>query len=204
MRTLVPFDAAEPKTRLEPLLRARERETFARTMLADVLAAVRAAGGEPLVVATAAVECDAPVAVDERPLSEAVNDRLEPTTAVVMADLALATPRTLRAFFGASGDVVIAPGLGGGTNALVVRDPDFRTDFHGTSYLDHLRVAHDRGLSVRECDATRLAVDVDVPADLADVLLRAEGDAPSWLRKVGVRLDRSSGRATAVRPGGRQ
>jgi len=199
MRTLVPFDALTPKSRLEPVLSADEREGFARRMLEDVLAAVGGAGGDPLVVATAPVECDAPTVVDDRPLSVAVNDRLDAGTAVVMADLALATPRTLRAFFAASGDVVIAPGLGGGTNALVVRDASFRTDYYGTSYLDHLRIAHERGLSVREVDAARLAVDVDEPRDLADVLLRGEGESAAWLRERGVRLRDSNGRGRATR-----
>lgn len=199
MRTLVPFDATDPKTRLSDLLDPAERRAFAGVMLDDVLAAVRAAGGDPLVVATADVACDAPTVVDDRPLSDAVNARLDPPTAVVMADLALATPRTLRALYHADGDVVLAPGLGGGTNALVVRDGGFATDYHGASYRDHLRVAGDAGLSVREFDAGRLAVDVDEPADLADVLLRGEGDAPTWLREAGVDLADGSGRAAVAR-----
>ncbi|GGL27415.1 2-phospho-L-lactate guanylyltransferase [Halarchaeum grantii] len=199
MRTLVPFDATDPKTRLAGLFTPSERRDLAGVLLADVLAALRAAGGDPLVVATESVDCAAPVVVDERPLSEAVNARLDAGTAVVMADLALATPRALARFFAADGDVVLAPGLGGGTNALVVRDDAFAVDYHGTSYLDHLRAAHEGGLSVREFDATRLALDVDERADLADVLVRGEGEAGAWLREAGVRLDRTGGRTTVTR-----
>ncbi|WP_435100121.1 2-phospho-L-lactate guanylyltransferase [Halarchaeum sp. P4] len=199
MRTLVPFDTTNPKTRLAGLFSPDERRDLAAVMLEDVLSAVRAAGGDPLVVATAATDASAPVEVDDRPLSEAVNARLAAGTAVVMADLALATPRTLSRFFAASGDVVLAPGLGGGTNALVVRDAEFAVDYHGASYLDHLRVAHDAGLSVREFDATRLALDVDERADLADVLVRGEGETRAWLRAAGVRLDRTSGRTAVSR-----
>lgn len=199
MRTLVPFDATDPKTRLAGSFSPSERRDLAGVLLADVLAALRAAGGDPLVVATESVDCAAPVAVDERPLSEAVNARLDAGTAVVMADLALATPRVLAGFFAADGDVVLAPGLGGGTNALVVRDDAFAVDYHGTSYLDHLRAARECGLSVREFDATRLALDVDERADLADVLVRGEGETSAWLREAGVRLDRTGGRTTVTR-----
>ncbi|GGM56758.1 2-phospho-L-lactate guanylyltransferase [Halarchaeum rubridurum] len=199
MRTLVPFDATDPKTRLEGLFSPAERRDLAAVMLADVIEAVRAAGGDPLVVATADVACDAPVQVDERALSDAVNARLEPGTAVVMADLALATPRVLRSFFAATGDVVLAPGLGGGTNALVVRDDGFAVDYHGASYRDHLRSAAAAGCSVREFDATRLALDVDERADLADALVRGEGRTPGWLRDAGVALADGSGRANVAR-----
>ncbi|MFB6079249.1 MAG: 2-phospho-L-lactate guanylyltransferase [Halarchaeum sp.] len=199
MRTLVPFDATDPKTRLEPLLSADERRAFARVLLGDVLDAVRAAGGDPVVVANADVDVDARVAVDDRALSDAVNARLNAGTAVVMADLALATPRGLGALFDASGDVVLVPGVGGGTNALVARDDAFRVDYHGASYRDHLRVAREAGLSVREFEHGRLTLDVDEPADVADVLVRGEGDAPRWLREAGVRLDPSGGRTGVSR-----
>jgi len=199
MRTLVPFDATDPKTRLEPLLSVDERRAFARVLLGDVLDAVRAAGGDPVVVANADVDVDAPVAVDDRSLSDAVNARLNAGTAVVMADLALATPRALGALFDASGDVVLVPGVGGGTNALVARDDAFRVDYHGASYRDHLRVAREAGLSVREFEHGRLTLDVDEPADVADVLVRGEGDAPRWLREAGVRLDPSNGRTGVSR-----
>ncbi|WP_049934019.1 2-phospho-L-lactate guanylyltransferase [Halarchaeum acidiphilum] len=199
MRTLIPFDATDPKTRLSSLFAPDERRELAAVMLGDVLDAVRAAGGDPLVVATGDVDIDAPVAVDDRPLSDAVNARLDPDTAVVMADLALATPRALRALFAASGDVVLAPGLGGGTNALVVRDDDFGVDYHGASYRDHLRNAAAAGCSIREFDATRLALDVDERADLADVLLRGEGRTPGWLRDAGVALATDGGRTSVTR-----
>ncbi len=95
MRVVVPYAATEPKTRLADVLSPDERAAFAEAMLADVLAAVRATGRDPEVLATAPVETDAPVTVDDRPLTEAVNAVLAGTdgpVAVVMADLALATP----------------------------------------------------------------------------------------------------------------
>lgn len=143
---------------------------------------------------------DAPVTVDSQPLSSAVNALLtandEPVTpvAVLMSDLALATPESIRRLMTPPEDVVVAPGRGGGTNALVVRHPDFRVDYHGASYLDHLRVARDIGASVREVDSFRLATDIDEEADLAEVLIHSSGKAHDWLRDVGCTLDVRDGR----------
>lgn len=180
-------------------------------MLADVLGAlagVRATDGverlrdipEPTVLSTAPLDVDVPVVVDERPLQAAVNARLDTVpTAIVMADLALATPEALVKLFATPGDLAIAAGLGGGTNAFVARDAAFRVDYHGTSYLDHLTIAREEGLSVGEVDSHRLAVDVDEPADLTELLLHGEGTARDWLVDAGFELETTEGRVRTIR-----
>ncbi|MFB6281216.1 MAG: 2-phospho-L-lactate guanylyltransferase [Haloferacaceae archaeon] len=202
MRVIVPYDTKRPKTRLGDVLDADERAAFAAAMLRDVLGAVRAAGHEPSVLATAPVEVGAPVTVDERPLTPAVNgalDRADGPRAVVMADLALATPRAVARLCDAAGDVVVAPGRGGGTNALVVRHPEFRADYHGASYLDHLRAARAAGATVREADSFRLGTDIDDPDDLPDLLIHGDGAARDWLREAGFRLATDGGRVAVRR-----
>ena len=203
MRVVVPFGAVQPKTRLTPVLDDDERHEFARAMLCDVLDALPASH-DPTVLATAPVDCDAPVTVDERPLTEAVNDRLparpsDDPVAVVMADLALATPEALDRLFAPDADVVFAPGRGGGTNALVVRDPGFRVDYHGASIRDHRAIAREAGLDTVTVDSFRLATDVDEPADLVEVLLHAEGRASAWLREAGFTVETTDGRVRATR-----
>jgi 2-phospho-L-lactate guanylyltransferase len=202
MRVVVPFAAENPKTRLSGVLDARERAAFARAMLADVLDAVRTAGHTPTVLATAPVDVDASVRVDDRSLTTAVNDvlaEIDGSVAVVMADLPLVTPAVLARLFGADGDVVVAPGRGAGTNALVVRDPEFRTDFHGASYLDHREAASAVGAAVTVVDSHRLATDVDERVDLVEVLVHGDGRAATWLADHGVRIERGNGRVNAVR-----
>ena len=202
MDVLVPFDARSPNSRLAGVLDADERREFAGAMLADVLAALAHTDADPTVLATAPVECDAPVTVDERPLTEAVNARLadaDGPLAVVMADLALATPAALSRLFGTDADVAIAPGRGGGTNALVVRHPAFRVDYHGASVRDHREAAAAIGAAVTEVDSFRLATDVDDPDDLAEVLLHTEGRAAAWLREAGFAVESTDGRVRAVR-----
>jgi 2-phospho-L-lactate guanylyltransferase len=204
MRVVVPYTDREPKTRLAPVLSERERRSFSRAMLRDVVAAVRAAGHDPELLVPAPIDDpavpDLPVTVDGRALTPAVNavlDRIGGSVGelgIVMADLAVATPTALRRLVGVEGDVAIAPGRGGGTNALVVRDPDFSADYHGASYRDHYDAAIAAGLSVGVVDSMRLAVDIDEPADLAAVLLHGDGHAREWLVDAGIELDTEGGR----------
>jgi 2-phospho-L-lactate guanylyltransferase len=202
MRVLVPFSVDDPKTRLSDTLDAEERVEFARVMLSDVLEAIRATGRDPELLTTASVDVDAPMTVDERPLTEAVNAALAGTegpVAVVMADLALAMPAALDRLFAPDADVVLAPGRGGGTNALVARHPAFRVDYHGVSFRDHREAAAEIGAETAVVDSHRLATDVDERADLAEVLVHAEGEAAGWLRAAGFALSTDGGRVEVVR-----
>jgi 2-phospho-L-lactate guanylyltransferase len=201
MRVVVPFAAEQPKTRLDGFLTPDERRAFARAMLTDVLDALRETSHDPELLSTVPVDIDVPATVDERPLTAAVNSVLEipSPAAVVMADLPLATPAALAELFDSPEDVVLAPGRGGGTNALVARHPDFRTDYHGTSYCDHLDRARRIGASVETVDSFRLATDIDERADLAEVLVHGDGRARAWLDRVGVRLTRDGGRVGVTR-----
>ena len=220
MEVVVPFSTDGPKTRLSPVLSATERSELARAMLDDVLAAVTATGNDPRVLATGALDADpgCPVDVDDRPLTDAVNAVLDARldvgdasdgdraasprpVAVVMADLALATPDALGGLFAAGrrADVALAPGRGGGTNAFVAAHPAFRVDYHGASYLDHRRIAAAADADVATVDSHRLATDIDEPADLAEVLIHGDGRAVDWLRDAGFALDASGGRVAVTR-----
>jgi 2-phospho-L-lactate guanylyltransferase len=191
MRVVVPFDARDPKTRLAPTLGTQERAAFATAMLRDVLGTIRAAGHTPEIRATAPIDVDAPVTVDERPLSPAVNAALAgraPPTAVVMADLPLATPDALSRLTVSEADVTLVPGLGGGTNAFLVRDTTFRVDYHGGSYRKHREQVAGSGATLATVDSFRLALDIDEASDLAEVLLHGDGHAERWLREAGFEL----------------
>ena len=202
MRVIVPYAPHKPKTRLANTLSVNERMEFADAMLADVLATVRATNHKPEVLATAPIKAEATVIVDDRSLTTAVNAVLaesEEIVTVVMADLALATPDTLERLFETNGEVVLAPGRRGGTNALVARHPEFRVDYHGTSYLDHLEIAREVGAEVGVVDSHRLATDVDEREDLAEVLIHGSGESYEWLKSSGFSLSADGGRVNVVR-----
>jgi len=207
MRCLVPFAADTPKTRLQPLLTLAERQSFATAMLVDVLDTVAAAGYESTLLSTAPITDDrvtsrAAVTVDDRDLTTAVNARLTEgaPTLILMADLPLIQPADIKRLLDSEAEITIAPGLGGGTNALVVRDPAFRVDYHGASYLDHRRTATELDATVWTVDSRRLATDVDEPADLAEVLIHGTGGAHDWLVEAGFELDTTDGRVDVRRP----
>lgn len=181
MRVLVPYRAEEPKTRLAPVLDIEERRELSRLMLADVLTVIGTVGYEPIVLSTASLPIEHEIVIDERPLTAAVNEHLEPNMAVVMADLALVTPEALSRLLETDGEVVLAPGRGGGTNALVSRHPLFRVDYHGASYRDHTMICRDIGADARTVDSYRLGTDIDEPDDLGELLLHGQGMATDWL-----------------------
>ena len=213
MRVVIPYTDRDPKSRLAPVLSAAERRAFARAMLGDVVEAVRSAGHDPELLLSEPIDFadadvgvdDVPTTVDDRALTPAVDavlGRLGEGVAevgIVMADLPLATPTALRRLTAVGGEVGIAPGRGGGTNALVARAPSFSVDYHGASYRDHREAAAAAGLSVGVVDSMRLATDVDEPADLAEVLLHGDGRAREWLVDAGVELDTGGGRVAVRR-----
>jgi len=211
MRVVVPYDARRPKTRLADVLEPDERAAFAEAMLRDVLAAIRASSSAPgpEVLATAPVDVEDRVHVDDRPLDPAVNDLLagvdpadpdaDDALAVVMADLGLLTPAAVDRLLAADGEVVLAPGRGGGTNAFVARHPAFRVDYHGVSIRDHRTIADRIGATVESIDSYRLSTDVDERADLPEVLLHGEGRAADWLRDRGFEVVLEDGRVGVVR-----
>lgn len=201
MRVVIPFGARDPKSRLGPVLAPDERRAFAAAMCRDVLDALGGYDPELLVDAPLEFEPGVPVTVDDRPLGDAVDAVLAEgaPVAVVMADLPLLTPDVVDRLFEPGADLVFAPGRGGGTNAMVVRHPEFRTDYHGASIRDHRAIARELGASVAEVDSYRLGTDVDEPADLAEVLLHGDGAAADWLADTGVELRVRSGRVEVER-----
>ncbi|WP_255197284.1 2-phospho-L-lactate guanylyltransferase [Halorarius litoreus] len=199
MRVVVPFGTRDPNSRLDPFLTPDERRAFATAMCRDVLDALADYGPELLV--DSPVDLDAPTVVDDRPLGAAVDAVLDEgvPVAIVMADLPLLQPETVDRLFEPDADLVFAPGRGGGTNAMVVRHPDFRTDYHGASIRDHRAIAHEIDASVAELDSFRFATDVDERADLAEVLLHSDGVAADWLADASIEIQVQDGRVGVSR-----
>ena len=196
---VIPFRPIDPKTRLAGLLSQDEREAFARAMLADVVEAVRGAGFEPLLLCTSAFDCPGvEVRVEACGLSDALNallPTLEAPVLVIMADLPLATPDAIGRLGSANVDVAIAPGRGGGTNALFIREPArFHVDYYECSVRKHLAIAHEAGLSATCIDSFRLYLDLDEEEDLVDLLIHGAGRARACLDELGIRLAATRGR----------
>lgn len=182
------------KTRLQGALGAEDRTALARAMLDDVLRAASGAGAAGVIAVL-----DPP----QRPLGEAValhdpGEGLDAAvatgiraaisagarTAVVLAgDLPLLEPDDIRALVAAAEGpramVVATDRHLTGTNALVLRPPDVIAPAFGAgSAARHLASAVAAvGRSALMVTPDRVALDIDTPDDLAELVRRQPGGA---------------------------
>ena len=168
-------------------------------MLADVVNAVKSAGCSPLILATAPVKLDdVPVRIQETGLNETINEFCrdnDSPLAIVMADLALADRTSIISLLTSGGDLAIAPGRGGGTNAIYVRSTNmFKAQYYKMSFEKHVRYGNDAGLMVKIIDSFRLYCDVDEKDDLVEVLIHNEGHSRDWLINQGFEIEMKKSR----------
>lgn len=214
MRAIVPFKRERAKSRLSPVLSGEERSGFAHAMLRDVLCALSGSGIRIDILTTSvsgAMQVNAKnVVVCELGLNDALNQYLDSMVAhseiepviILMADLPLATEEHISEICSRDSDVVIVPGKRGGTNVLFLKDPSrFRVDYYGTSFLDHMRIAKDAGMSIEVFDSYMLSTDIDEPGDLIEVLIHGKGEAAGYLRNLGFEVCADNDRVELRRRG---
>lgn len=214
MRAVVPFKRERAKSRLSPVLSVEERSGFAHAMLRDVLCALSGSGMRIDVLTTSvsgAMHVQAEnVIVSELGLNDALNQYLDGMVAhseiepviIIMADLPLVTEDHITEICNLDSDVVIVPGKRGGTNVLFLKDPSgFRVDYYGTSFLDHMQIARDAGMSIEVFDSFMLSTDIDEPGDLIEVLIHGNGEAAGYLRNLGFEVCADNDRVELRRRG---
>lgn len=196
---LIPYKPKNPKTRLSALLSQEEREQFAAAMLEDVKAAVKDAMCSPVLVCSELFDSeDVQVTIADTDLSGSLNAILpqNPCPAlIIMADLPLADTASIRRVISTEKDIAIVPGRGGGTNAIFMKEPHkFHVDYYGASFLKHMKIAEDAGLSVEVIDSFRLHTDIDEPWDLVELLIHGTGKSRAYLEDLGFLLSVDKGR----------
>lgn len=204
VHAIIPFKPSNPKTRLSCVLDRNEREALARAMLDDVIGAVGAAGCRITLLCTEPFEhALAETVVLDGGLNEALNQVLSGIASpvlVIMSDLPLVNPGDVIQMLATGADVAIAPGRGGGTNAIFMRSPQtYHVDFYGASFLDHLRIAEENDLSCEVIDSFRLSTDVDEKEDIAEVLIHGNGMCRRFLEQSGFVLSIEEGRVGVKR-----
>jgi 2-phospho-L-lactate guanylyltransferase len=201
---LIPYKPRNPKTRLSALLSQEEREQFAAAMLEDVKVAVRDAMCSPVLVCSELFDSeDVQVTITDTDLSGSINAILPQNvgpTLIIMADLPLADTASIRRMVSTDKDVSIVPGRGGGTNAIFMKEPrKFHVDYYGTSFLKHMKIAEEAGLSVDVIDSFRLHTDIDEPEDLVELLIHGTGKSRAYLENLGLSLSVDKGRVGVER-----
>jgi 2-phospho-L-lactate guanylyltransferase len=201
---LIPYKPKNPKTRLSSLLSQEEREQFAAAMLEDVKAAVKDAMCSPVLVCSELFDSeDVQVTVTDTDLNGTLNGLLPMSiapTLIIMADLPLADTASVRRVIDTKMDLAIVPGRGGGTNAIFMKEPQkFHVDYYGASFIKHMKIAKEAGLSVEVIDSFRLHTDIDEPWDLVELLIHGTGKSRAYLEELGFVLSVDKGRVGAER-----
>ncbi len=199
VRVVIPFKHLGPKSRLSSVLSPQERRLLATAMLKDVLSAVLGLGPATVLsqpgLDIVEVGLDVEIMESELELNGALNSLIEDEARrgwpsdilIVVADLALLTEEDVVGILNCEGDVVLCPGRGGGTNMILIRDPRFRTCYRGLSFPKHLRLAEELGLRATVFESFRAGCDIDLPEDLAEVLLHGRCEARELLDALGFR-----------------
>ena len=211
IRAVIPFKKENAKSRLAEVLSETQRQKLALCMLFDVISALEKSGKfDEIDILNSSfssiMNTDFPlninILLNEKSLNDALNEYLRKsaehwggTVFIIMADMPLVTEKQVIELTNMKADIVIAPGSGGGTNALLIRDPEkFHVDYYGTSFLDHLQIAKEAGLSVDVYDSFLVSTDMDEPDDLVELLIHGHGRAADYLRSAGISLDTKTGK----------
>jgi 2-phospho-L-lactate guanylyltransferase len=190
------------KSRLESVLSPSERQQLAETMFHRVLSAVK---DTPQVSGTLVISRDPRALALARDMgahtvqesgTPELNNALMRATQVVggwrggavlilPADLPLITPEDLAGMIEIGQDlqsVVISTDQNeDGTNAMLIRPPGLIQYAYGPgSYHRHVELAQQAGAKVKRYHSERLALDIDVPADL-DAYYRLSGSSQEAL-----------------------
>lgn len=205
---IVPFKSSGCKTRLSPVLSAEQRWLLAVAMLRDVIRALRSVGvvtvlARPGMSGDIIADLNASLRFSGLELSDALNEFIDESAAagwpadilIVMADLPLLREEDVIGMIGTPGGVVLAPGRGGGTNMILIRDSRFRTRYRGLSFARHQREAEELGTEIGYYYSYRAGCDIDEPGDLIEIMLHTSGESRALLERFGLRVIESEGRA---------
>jgi 2-phospho-L-lactate guanylyltransferase len=189
LQALVPLKSiAHGKQRLAAALSAEDRHRLIKTMLVNVITALRETpdiSGVNIVTGETNLPIKGCARIDDKGfgLNSALSDATRflsakgvDTLLVVPADLPFVTSGDIQALIDAArhSDVVVAPDLAWTcTNGLVVSPPEaIRPRFGLGSRLAHVAAAQAAGRSVTCIDRGGLALDIDEPADLETLITR--------------------------------
>ena len=179
------------KTRLSPTLTPLERENLLKSMLKDVINALKTQ-----VIGVVVISSDEDVLnyvkeLKAIPIKEEgvtdLNGALKQAikwcsyqsdqVLIVPSDVPLIKPEYVDEMLeiGETNDMVIAPVKGGGTNAMLCPVNGMKMQFGDCSFFEHIKIAKSMDWMVEVYDSFYMALDVNTAEDLGEIMLHGTG-----------------------------
>jgi len=194
---------SQAKTRLSPTLSPLERENLLKSMLTDVITAIKNNVDDIVVISS---DKDVLNFVNdlnvtclpeegETDLNGALTQAVEwcsqkaSQVLIVPSDVPLIHPDQVQEMVELSQKwpVVIAPAKGGGTNALLCPTKDVQMKFGDWSFFEHLKEAENAGVPWYIYDSFYLSLDVNTAEDLGEIMMHGFGtETRKFLKSIGL------------------
>lgn len=201
---------SEAKTRLSPTLSPLERENILKSMLMDVIGAIRGNVDQVVVISSDSDVLNFVKDLNVTCLSEkgktdlngALTQAVEwcsdyaSQVLIVPSDVPLIHPDQVQEMVELSDKwpLVIAPAKGGGTNALLCPTQDIQMKFGDWSFFEHLKEAENAGMSWYIYDSFYLSLDVNTAEDLGEIMIHGFGtETRRFLKSIGLRVKSNHG-----------
>ncbi len=188
MRAVIPYKKEDAKSRLSRVMTKNEREEFVECMLNDVVNTLQDAQVTKIDILTTSgiqVPKNTNMVLTRPGLNEGLNgylNTIDEPVMIIMADLPLVRPETIKSIMSHEEDVVIVPGKGGGTNILYIKDPiRFHVKYYGCSFSTHCRITEELEMTLHIFDSFLASTDIDEPQDLTELLLHGTGRARDYV-----------------------
>jgi len=179
------------KTRLSPTLTPLERENLLKSMLKDVINALKTQVLSVVVISSDEDVLNYVKELKAIPIKEEgvtdLNGALKQAikwcsyhsdqVLIVPSDVPLIKPEYVGEMLkiGETNDLVIAPAKGGGTNAMLCPVNGMIMQFGDCSFFEHIKIAKSMDWMVEVYDSFYLALDVNTAEDLGEIMLHGTG-----------------------------
>jgi 2-phospho-L-lactate guanylyltransferase len=198
------------KTRLSPTLSPLERENLLKSMLKDVISALKETIADVVVISSDKEVLDFLKPLQVLCLHEKgktdLNGALEQAikwchdktdqVLIVPSDVPLISVGLVHGLLNMAQekDVVIAPAKGGGTNAIICPTQGMNMYFGDYSFFKHIKKAHESGLNFGIFDSFYLSLDVNTAEDLGEIILHGnETETQKYLISLGLIVHNNRG-----------
>ena len=196
----------DAKTRLSPFLSEEEREELLKVMLKDVTDSLRKHVDKIIIISAdsdvlnyaKSINLDTLVENDNSNLNKALKQAMDyckgktKKVIIIPSDVPLIGKTNINLLIESSKslDFVIVPSKGGGTNAIILKPSSIRTRFGEFSYKEHVNAASRKKLNPQVHDSFFMALDVNTPEDLGEIMVHGENtNTRKYLKQLKINVE---------------